>query len=532
MLETFGWDVVHATTLTRFDAGLQASGSMPATFHADNQGEGITAEGTWASWTLVPGAPSNLLQLRCTVGTGTATLASGPVDLAGSTWTVEFGLVGDGTGRFQPAPSGDAAPRLATQEPPSGMGQDVYKLVQLFAGALPPEVVALGPVFGGVTSQASSSKTDLPWLAPTAVAFAYESFAAGDPRGGVCAFLAMTEGRPAAGQVSVDQRILDGAPAGSDSAFVIGPNLVVAEFLVPALTGLVQGSTPSDFSVDASGVIASNSKTMTMGTFLWGDGTSQIKPKIPANNLQLALDGSLLHLSMSDVSFPYPDAPGPFEIMVYLRGGQFLSFTFLLNSSGQLVMVPVTESFSYNVNVVPSEQQQIFQIGITVALQVFFAVLGGLADTLGDAVGAAADEAAEQEGAAITATIDDGAVATLVREGGVTEAEEEDAEAEAAESAGDAIENTDEPGYLDKFKGLLKEYKFKIWLKVLEKAVRTPVDKMTSSAVAAARNDYDDLPPLNPFAAAGVAPVEWPGKSAFEPTGGTLDNALVIWGSS
>jgi hypothetical protein len=219
--------------------------------------------------------------------------------------------------------------------------------------------------------------------------------------------------------------------------------------------------------------------------------------------------------------------------MVYLRGGQFITFDFVVNDEGQVVMAPKTGNYgSYNVNVVPSDAQQIFQIGITVALQVFFAVLGGIGDSMAGAVEEAATDAAEQgAGDAVSASVEDDGVQALVRDNGVTQADLEEAESDASAGASAAITNFDIAGYAQKFKGLLLQFKWRIFFKIIDRIVGIPIGMMTALGASAAREDYDNLPSLNPFVAEGVAPLTGAGSS-FTPTGATLDNALVFWGTN
>lgn len=532
-LETFGWDVVYASTFAKMNQGLQKSGQVPISFKAVNQEAGTSMSGAWSSWRIVPGSVSNRLNVQCTVGSGTAELGKGPVKLAASTWTVQFGLILAG-GKLAPAQSGEGAPRIVAYKPPSGLGPDVYKLIELFDTALQEQVKQLAGAFASVALNKPSLLPDrLRWLAPTAAAFASESFEEGDPKGGVFALLAMTRGRSAADkQVAVDRRLFSGAPAGADAAIVLGPSLVVGQFLTPAIVGLVQGARPSDFSTDRTGTVLFNANKITWGGFEYqvDDSTKIIHPVIPRGNLELALDGEEVHLSMSNIHFDYPGWDGPGSISISFDTEQFLRFEFIVRDDGGIVMVPQLGKYnSFNVTVVPSRELQIFQIAVDVALQILFAILGGIVDSaLGPAESAAEDALEEAAENSIAGEMSAEEVGSIVDN--VSSKEIQAAEESAAENAGEAIVNQAKPGFLQKFKSALMANRWKILMKIIEKAVEIPAGQITNIAVWTASEDYGKLPSLGKFATDGLKPVSWKSGSSFKPKGGALEGALVFWG--
>ncbi len=543
-LDTMGWDVVYATTFEKVNEGLHASGKLPTSFEGAESSSAGSLSGEWGNWNLVTGSPSDLVWMRCTVANGTLKTASGSADIGGSTWTVQFGLTlaqgntppGKGQTRsLGPTPSGAGAPRIVDHTAEGVPGVDHYVLMAIMEQILRDQVLALGRVFMSIVLNDTGSAPDQPWLVPTSAGFACESLPAGDPRVGVFALLAMTEGRsPSGKQLVVDRRVLDGAPEGTNAAFVIGPSLVTSQLLKPAVQGLVQGSCADDYSTDLTGTVVYNKGPMTWGAFTYdeGDGdTATVCPRIPTGNVQLALDGQVVHLSMSNINFPYPGWSGPGEITIAFDTQQFITFDFIVRTDGKVVMVPQTGKFNtfFNVTITPSEEVLIFQIALDATVQILMAVIGGVVESATEAV----TEAAEQ---ALQPTVDGGFAAEMDMielenlAGNVDPEEVQQVEREAAGQAGDAVANGGTAGYVQKFKNAVIANKWKIFMKIITKMVTVPVGRTTDIAVWAAEQQFDKLPSLELFAAAGVRPVRWEDGSSFKMAGGSLQGALVIWG--
>ena len=535
VVETFGWDVVYATTVKRLDDAAQASGKLPTAFDVSNKTSKSEVSGKWNGWNLECHV-SDMLAFVATVSEGTFVADGKKYDIAGSTWTVQFGLELDTgkTNTLHPATSGSGAPRVVAYTAPSSLGANVYRLVELIDDVLPAQVANMDGILGSISLAAELP--DQPWLSPTSAGFASEPLT-DDPRGGICALLAMTEGRSAgSNQRAVDARILDTSPAGTDEAFVVGPNLVVGKLLEPAVVALAQGSSSDDFTTDPTGTVLYNKQSMTWGAFDYtlDDGTtSTIHPTIPRGNLELALDGSEVHLSLSNVNFDYPGWSGPGSISISFDTDQFTTFDFVIRDDGGLVMVPQLGRYdSFTVNIVPSEELQIFQIAVNVAVQVLFAVLGGIVEgATGAAETAAQDSLEEGAEGGVAGGMNEIEMETFASSNASAE-ELEEAEEGAARDGADAVANADKSGYVQKFKSTLMANKWKILLKILEKAIGKPLEQIESIAVAAAKKDYDQLPTLDVFAVDGSSPVTWGKKSKFKITGGRLDGAMVIWSNS
>lgn len=538
VLNTMNWDLVYATNFARINQCLRNSGSLPDTFQQTDNESGSTVNGQWGSWELTTGSPSNALWMCCTVASGSLQGMGQSFDISGSTWTVQFGLTWD-TGQsalaLTPATSGNAAPRVVAQTGVNVTGPALYVLLGIMNDVLQNQIAALGAAFMTVALNDSQLAPDQPWLVPTTAAFACESLAPGDPRIGVFAVLAMTEGRSAAdNQAAVDRRVLDGAPDGSDAALVIGPNIVMEQLLSPAMTSLVQGSSPSDFTT--RGVTVYNSGNMTWGAFSYGDqsdGVSTVYPRIPRGNIQLSLDGSIVHLSMANVNFAYPGWKGPGEITISFNTEQFIAFDFILRDDGGLVMVPQTGQFnsSCNVTIIPDAAVLEFQIALDATIEVLLAVIGGVVESATEAVTESATNALSESGdGGFEAEFDAIELDDLVSNNSDPE-EIDEIEQESAEQGGEAVANQEDAGYIQQFKNAIIANKWKILMKILEFMIKYPVSKTTDIALWAAERKYDELPTLNAFAEAGISPVKWADGSSFTLTGGSLEGAIVLWGS-
>ncbi|MGJ3262187.1 MAG: hypothetical protein ACFE0R_03040 [Salinarimonas sp.] len=530
MLDTFGWDLVYATTLTAVDAAVKASGRVPASF----SGGGVA--GDWGAWDLVPGAPSNRIVVGCTVATGTATLGGKSLDLAGSTINVLVALVLADDGTITPEGGADVVLDRYSF-PPGVTGDDVYDVAKAFHAILQQQVPLLAGAFGSITTGVAAAPAgDRPWIVPTSAAVAITPLPANDPRGAIVALLAMTEHRSMSElQLAVDGRVLDGAPDGCDRCIALGPHRVDEDLLMPAITSIVQGSALSDFSASATGTVY-NTGTMTWGAFTYtdaDDGTTTIHPTIPAGNLQLTLNGAVAHVSMSNVHFPYPAWHGPGEIRVAMNAEQFVTMGIVRRDDGHLVLAEVADPVqSFHVTVIPDHDVQAFQIAVNVALQVLFAVIGGALDSAAGAAENAASESVEEEASGqLVSDFEDEEIVGLL-DGHASEEDIERAEEEAGQQAGEAVANGGNAGWVQSFKSAIMANRTKILLKIIEKMVEVPAGKIVDIAVALAKNQYDQLPTIDPLAVDAALPVTWADREGIAFEGGKVDGAIVFWGMS
>ena len=545
-ITTMGWDVVYATTLQKINNRLSASGKLPTTFSGSVQDLTGSVTGSWGPWELISGSPSNLLWMHCPIVSGTFTCnGHSPVDLSGFALTVQFGLIltqttasaSNGTTYvLVPATSGQGIPLVSNYSFSGINDTSLYVLQEIMSQIVPEQVKNLGSVFASIVLN-DDTTTGYPWLNPTSAAFACESLPTDDARIGIFALLAMTEGRSSEGNQSVvDRRVLDGAPAGSDGGLVLGPTLVMNQFLQPAIQGLVQGSNLSDFTADQTGTMLCNKETMTWGAFIYdenddGKETATVYPTIPQGNIQLSLGDNVIHLSMSNINFAYPGWSGPGQITISFDTEQFFTFDFTLRDDGELVMVPKTGQFntSFNVTIIPDKEEQIFQIALSAAMEVLMAVIGGVVECATEACSEVMENAlTPAEGDGFTAEIE------MVELNNLTSQVEPDViqqvEEEAAEEGGEAVENSTINKYLQKFKNAIVANKYKIYMKIVEVICTKLADSVTDIAVWAAQKQYGNLPSLKPFAETGIQPVKWADGAEFKLTGGSLPGAMVLWG--
>ena len=547
-LTTMGWDIVFATTFQKINSELVSSDKLPKNFLLsieDSAGSG-SITGEWGTWELISGSPSNLLWMRCTVASGTFECTGyAPADISESTMTVQFGLTlipdntptenGGTTYSLVPTTSGIGAPNIINYKFKNVTNQSLYVLVKLMELVVYDQLIALGPLFASIVLN-STANTDYPWLLPTSAAFACESLPTDNTCIGIFALLAMTEGRSIQGnQPVVDRRVLDDSPEGTNAALVISPNLVMSHFLRPAIEGLVQGSKEDDFALDQSGSLLYNKTTMTWGAFeydLDSGTTSTIFPQIPKGNIQLALGDEVVHLSMSNINFPYPGWNGPGNINIAFNTEQFFTFEFVLRDDGELVMVPDSGEFntSFNVNIIPDTKQQIFQIALDATMQILMAVIGGI-------VSCASEACTEMVEGALQPIANDGFVADIemVELNHLVEEVDSDiiqqVEIEAAGEAGDAIAHSTISNYLQMFKNAIIANRYKIYTQIIKEICTTVTSEVTQIAIWAAKHQYGDLPTLNLFTETGIQQIRWADGSSFKLTGGTLKSALVLWGT-
>ncbi len=540
-LTTMGWDLVYATTFNRINQILISSGRIPSTFTGDTGGgSSYTANGKWGSWSLVAGSPSNLLWMKCVIEKGTLTLPGNEsIDISGSEWCVQFGLLlkpsnqeGGASPELNvlvPCDSGKSSPKIISQKCNTVTGTAYYRLIEIMNDLLVLQVNALGDVFGSILLKNGND-----WDIPANAAFACESLGLNNPNIGIFALLAMTQGRQASNkQIVVDRGILDGAPAGSDGALYIGPGLIINEYLKPSLNSLVPQSKLDDFAVDErTGTVIYNIKELKLAISYDDDqnNSNNVIATIPKGNLQMALDGTTLHISMSNVNFPYPGWTGPGEIMVAYNVQQYLTFDFIMREDGGLVMVPNTDNFknSSNITVISDREVQIFQIALSAAIQVLMAVVGGAVVSAASSAPQVAEEGLEAVGNGYAAQFDE-----VILEGIVEDAGEEavqNTEREAAQQGGDVVIHAGDVGYWQKFKNLIVSNKWTIIMKIIEKMVTIPVGQISTIALWLAEEEYDKAPPINNVAENCFSSLQWKDHSSFKTSGGLFDNGIVFYG--
>lgn len=534
-LDLMGWDLVCATTFARLSDGINASPRRAATFTAADTTEDVGLSGSWGRWELASGSPGNMLWLDCTVSAGSFTHHGTEYDLMGAVFTVQFGLAWAGAaaaggGSLRPASSGDASPRLIGQAGVSVTGTDAYILSGLMNQVLAGQVAALDSDFMSIAVGGTGQPQDHPWLKPNESDYACCPLP-GDPRKGIFGILSMTENRIAAGkQRAVDGRILDGSPDGSDAALVVGPELVIPQLITPTARTIIQDAKDDDFSVDPSGTVVYNNKTIDWGTLSYQDdgSTKQIKPVIPKGNVRVALDGELIHVSLADVHFPYPGWPGPGNINISFGAEQFCSYSFTLTSDRHLVMTPDNDKVnaSYNVTVMPDQRVQIFQIALNVACQVVLSILGGVASQWLAACTAATEETAA---GAVVSGMDEIEMANIAADN-ATPNEMQQAENQAAQQSAENIANAANPGYIQRFASAIAAYKYNFLIMAVKALIYLPISHITAVTTLAANHYYDKLPALDPFIDEAVKPVGWPMAKSFTITGGALRGSLTFYG--
>lgn len=287
----------------------------------------------------------------------------------------------------------------------------------------------------------------------------------------------------------------------------------------------------TELSLDPSGTVVYNNKTITWGTFEYEEkgGTKRIQPVIPQGNAKVALDGELVHISLADIQFAYPGWPGPGDIDISFGAEQFCRLSFTVNSSGQLVMTLDTDTMnaypSYNVTVMPDQQVQISQIGLDVVLQVLLSIMGGVVSEITAPVA----EATEQTAGGVVSKMSDVEMAELVAKN-VTPAQIGEAQVQAAEQSAEAAVNAGQPGYIQRFRNAIAGYRFSLLITVVRKLIYLPLSQITNVATMAAKHYYDKLPALDPFIDEAVHPVGWPMGMSFTVTGGAIRGSLTFYG--
>lgn len=234
-------------------------------------------------------------------------------------------------------------------------------------------------------------------------------------------------------------------------------------------------------------------------------------------------------MQIIDAVAQWPDWKGPGEIDIHMNIVQNFEFLLKQKTNGEYVLVPKLESEdpsvqSITTTVTVSKGVTIFEVCLGLALSIFSSVLDGVGEVF-DAASTVAVESAESAVITITKEVIKG-IAEEIGKLAVMEIEES-----AAESASDAVENSDESGFETKFANAITAHKWKIYGGVLGAALSVPADKIPEYIKLVAAGNLDAVPSFNAFADSSSGPIKFPGSTGLDLKTFSLNGPLIITGN-
>lgn len=275
-------------------------------------------------------------------------------------------------------------------------------------------------VFLSVDVAETADNGEWAWIRPAYVGYAYTDLLDADGQAqsidnSVFAILSLTAGSmqgnaPAPGR-SLSQTVsVNAIPnnPGVNASFVIAPQLLMSQILLPNMATLFQGAAQSDFVTGSDGLSVSNQNPLTLQLQLdpkWYNGIyNPCTATIGAGDLSVTLDDTDVTQLFSNISFPYGAQN---EVTVTLTLGS--SSTIGLDADKQFTMQYGTTNVS-TLSVQPDAQkvaaEALESIGVNLVTTAVlcFAGFGAAGETAGAAAGETAGTAAG-ETAGTTGTV-------------------------------------------------------------------------------------------------------------------------------
>jgi len=306
-METYGWDVVYATTIEQVNHSLAAHADqlLPSFSHTEAE---YSLSGEFGTWQIVPGGSGKLLHLEITVNSGTLTLGTANTDLAGisAVFEIALQLIPSGTSerllRFNfrgvgQKTGGDPDQGLVT---PTGSITDPDGKLGFVQKALFPAGIAQSLVAqASAISQVFATIDLVPpgadsWLAPVQADYCYAQ--PEDPASGYLVILTLTSDRDSSQlQRRFDPQILAG---GGNAGIGISADLFLQHVIEPALPSVYgHGTGAGSFAFNAANHTINNTATFAIdkvksGAIWYQPYIEGLSIKVADNALQTTLHGS------------------------------------------------------------------------------------------------------------------------------------------------------------------------------------------------------------------------------------------------
>jgi hypothetical protein len=369
--DTNGWDTVYVVRGDVVNQGMREHFAPLVGTDAFRMQQKLASkffklniDAAFGPWQVCGGGAGNKVHLSLPIISGKATiqmLESSEVDLSGSVAIIEVSLGYHAPPDFQPGQSlaaqlkivnDMAAPAIASAgdlkaaaAAPAGANDEI-RVVRIKGGpGFDPDIE--GNVSAGIKEWLVSHKAlfdyvflsvdvaeeaatgDFAWIKPTTVGYAVADVGSDDGKEGndvkdakdakekevkdtdiLFAVLAMTQNRKP-GRVAAMVPV-NAIPAneGANSAFLIGPHLIIEKFIRPKLHTLFEGAKPEHFKIaPGDGLVIQNVEDVKLKLKLepeWYSGAdSETIATVSKYNFSVKVDGRTLTTAFHNVRFPY-----------------------------------------------------------------------------------------------------------------------------------------------------------------------------------------------------------------------------------
>ena len=539
-----GWDTVNAVTYSTINALIVNTESYPKNFDFEDD-TGIKLEGTWTVWRLTRHGDGQNLRIACHIGTGKIIRAEEELVLNGGHVNIEVKLKfldGPRDKIADPTGTGGDSKRLAVnQDEPvvvldtghDSNGPWKNDLHGTFQSYFEKNLVEFKHVFNDVIVNVSANNDNFQWVKPTNVGYAVADTDNLDTS--VFAVLGMTGGKSLDNIAhEVDPRILDNLPAGTNSVFAVGGDLLLEKLLLPAAVKYLQGSTAADFTVGEEGLAVVNNKELSWQKIKLQD-QSEVTPKVAANNFRISIESDYLQVEFRGMSFNAPNYHFPGNLVVTMDYTRKFYLKATTNSDGGVFITPSDHDptdatatpgpniTNFNVSVEPDEGAKIFEgcmIGFSVALEVI-----GIASLGGAGVKAALSRAAQ---AAVDGAEGGVQMANVVQSVGGNVYEDVGAVLGAVD---DAAQGGAAPSRVMFGLGIAGVTSVVLGVPFIGVAIADAVKKSAiRDAMLGEFSSGEKIPTLSDFVNNCLGPSQWPGSTGWTLKDVRLAGSLLLYG--
>jgi hypothetical protein len=312
-MDLFAWDTAYATTMSEVNKALADPKNVLSTFSASAQG--MTIQGQFGSWSIVPGGSGSLLHLQTAIQSGSISGGgASTADLSGVAVLLEIDL------RFLPS----ALPNQSTlgfnfshvgvagQASTSGAvtplrvldpAKKLTFLQQAVLGAgvaqsLVDHASSITFAFANISVAPANSAHS--WLTPVSCGYSYFQTGNGD---GYLVVLAATDERDISHlSRQVDPGLIDGAATGF---FAISPALFLQHVVQPVLPQVYPNTDASFFRFDAGSTSIVSTRSFGMsgvksGAITYYPSIDSLSVTVSGNSVNASVSGGCdLHMGMS-----------------------------------------------------------------------------------------------------------------------------------------------------------------------------------------------------------------------------------------
>lgn len=361
-ITTYGWDVVYAMQYDMINQSIQENNSYPKQFSSEIKiAESLyRISGSWANWALKNGGSGKNIWLQCLVSAGALFNKDNQVihDLTDSRLTIQVNLarfhdqtkgIKDSTSVNEgkawvlkvnsQATENSKAVIVLAGEYSNIPAEDSAVIDQLFDTYFNDNIQQFEQIFTIVMLELEAKDKDLQWIKPSAFSYAVQPVTA-EKSHDLFGCLNRIDGKTAIDhlQQSIDMRAENYFSTDVNGLIIISKEIYTKHFLLPAALNLLKGSKAEDFAISEQGLSVYNKVPLTWGNFVVGSEESPetVAPLIPANGLQINLQGENINLNVSGATFR-PKSGG---LTTTININQSMGFATVRKNANEIIFIP------------------------------------------------------------------------------------------------------------------------------------------------------------------------------------------------